>query len=59
MYSFQNLRNLIFGDGTCTICERMALPSVGIIVIASAIFVLGWMTFINNSADKQFGNFAF
>ena len=36
----------------------MSFPSVGINVIASAVVVLGWMTFINNFGDEQFVDFA-
>ena len=38
--------------------ETKSLLSVGIIVIASAIIVRGWMIFLNNSVHEQFGDFA-
>ena len=36
----------------------MSLPSVGKIVIASAIIVLGRTTFLTNSGNERFGDFA-
>ena len=36
----------------------MSLLYIGIIVIASAVIVLGWRTFINNLGDEEFIDFA-